>query len=113
MASEGLFKEDAERLARQIEDDNPMVEILEIKVDPEQGGYVIVAYDRGADEEFVVDRYESWTERASTVGPRPHPQLVVRGREKRVKKTAVVHGEWVEVESIAWPEEICDAGEVP
>ena len=112
MASEGLFKEDAERLARQIEDDNPMVDILEIKVDPEQGGYVIVAYDRGADEEFVVDRYESWTERASTVGPRPHPQLVVKVKEKRGKKTAVVHGEWVEVESDDWPEEICDAVEV-
>jgi hypothetical protein len=111
MSPEGLFKEDAERLARQIEDENPMVDILEIKVDPEQGGYVIVAYDRGADEEFLVDRYETWTERASTVGPRAHPQVVVRVKEKRGKKTAVVRGEWEEVEPDDWSEDICDAVE--
>lgn len=116
MTDEGLFKEDAERLARQIQDENPMVDILEIKVDPQQGGYVIVAYDRGADEEFLVDRYEAWTERESTTGPRPVPPVAFSLSSRRGRSVAVAQGEWVQVPPEAWPEEIreaLEAGEVP
>lgn len=116
MTDEGLFKEDAERLARQILDENPMVDILEIKVDPEQGGYVIVAYDRGADEEFVVDRYETWTERGSVVGPDPRSQIVFELKKKKGRSVAVARGKWAQVPIDAWPEEIreaLEAGEVP
>ena len=109
MAGDGLYKEDAERLAQQIVDENPMIDILEIKVDSEGGGYEIVAYDRGADEEFTVGRYETWLERSSQVGPKVHPQLVIKARKRRGKKTAIVQGEWVEVAPESWPDHIREA----
>lgn len=109
MADEGLYKEDAEKLAQQMESDNPMVDILDIRVDPQLGGYVIVAYDNEADEEFTVDRYEKWEERTRETGPRPRPQLVVKVKEKHGKKTAVAQGEWVEIAPEDYPDDICDA----
>ncbi len=93
MPGEGLFKEDAEKLASQIEDENPMVDILDIKVDPEAGAYVIVAYDRGADEDFVIDRFEAWASRVASLRGRPRNQLVIKVKEKRGRKTAVAWGE--------------------
>jgi hypothetical protein len=110
--AEPLFKEDAERLAEQIVDENPMVDILDIKMDPELGGYVIVAYDYGADEEFTVDKAETWNSK--------RPQLMERHlagglsaklHERHGKKVGSVFGHWVEVRPDDWPEEICDAVE--
>ena len=109
MAVEGLYKEDAEKLARQMEDDNPMVDILDIKMDTGTSGYVIVAYDNETDEEFTVDRPETWVERASSSGPRPRAQLLVQVKEKHGRKVAVVAGKWVEVAPENWPDDICDA----
>jgi hypothetical protein len=116
MADEGMYKEDAEKLAQQIETESPMVDVLDIRVDPQASGYVIIAYDNETDEEFTVDRYETWLERARDTGPSRVSQLVVTVKEKRGKKTAVIHGRWTEVPPENYPEEICDAieeGEVP
>jgi len=109
MADEGMYKEDAEKLAQQMDNDNPMVDILDIRVDPQAGGYVIIAYDNETDEEFTVDRYETWLERARETGPKLVSQLVVKLKEKHGRKTAVIQGEWVEVPTENYPDEICDA----
>src|SRR5665647_3556669 len=53
--ADAMFKEDAERLAEQIVDENQMVDIIDVKMDPDRGNYVIVAYDYGTDEEILVD----------------------------------------------------------
>lgn len=111
MAGESMFKEDAEKLANQITDENPMVDILDIKVDTDFGGYVIVAYDRGADEEFTVDSYESWVVRRPATDASRYPGLVLKVREKHGRKTGVIAGEWVEVDPENWPDDICDAVE--
>ena len=115
--TEPLFKEDAERLAEQIVDENPMVDILDIRMEPDLGGYVIVAYDYGADEEFTVDKAETWnvkrpqlTERHLAGG------LSAKLHERHGKKVGSVFGHWVEVGPDDRPEEICDAieeGRIP
>ena len=111
MTVDGLYKEDAEKLARQMEDDNPMIDILDIKMDPGISGYVIVAYDNETDEEFTVDRPETWVERAATTGPRPLSQLVIRVKEKHDRKVAVLGGKWTEVTPENWPGHIREAVE--
>lgn len=111
MAGEGMYKEDAEKLANQITDENPMVDILDIRVDTDFGGFVIVAYDRGADEEFTVDSYEAWVDRRPPAVTSRYPGLVVRVRERHGHKTGVITGEWVEVGREKWPDDICDAVE--
>lgn len=111
MAGESMFKEDAEKLANQIADENPMVDILDIKVDTDFGGYVIIAYDRGADEEFTVDSYESWVDRKPPADASRYPGLVVSVKETHGKKTAHLAGEWVEADPDDWPDDICDAVE--
>ncbi len=111
MAGESMFKEDAEKLADQITDENPMVDILDIRVDTDFGGYVIVAYDRGTDEEFTIDSYESWVDRRPTTDASRYPGLIVKVKERHGRKTGVVAGEWAEVDPDDWPDDICDAVE--
>ncbi|MHB8896821.1 MAG: hypothetical protein ACYC99_16835 [Candidatus Geothermincolia bacterium] len=112
MAEDGLFKEDAERLAAQIVDENPMVDILEIRMDPELGGYIIQAYDYGADEEFTVDRVETWNaKRSQHIETHITHGLSGKVHEKRGRKVGSVMGHWVEVRPDDWPEDICDAVE--
>jgi len=110
MADEALFKEDAERLAARIVDENPMVDILEISMDPELGGYTITAYDYGADEEFTVEKVEGWNARRS----QSHEVRLARGlaatvREKHGRKVGSITGHWVEVRPDDWPESVCGA----
>ncbi len=110
MAGESLFKEDAERLADLIVDENPMVDILDIRMDPQLGGYVITAYDYGADEEFTVDRLETWNaKRAQHIETHATHRLTGKVHEKRGRKIGSVLGHWVEVHPDDWPDEICDA----
>lgn len=112
MEEQALYKEDAERLAEQIVDENPMVDILDIRMEPSLGGYVVVAYDYGADEEFVVDKVETWTaRRPADVERHLASGLSGRVRERKGKKVGSVFGHWVEVKPDDWPEEICDAVE--
>jgi len=110
MAQEALYKEDAERLAEQIVDENPMVDILDIRMDPQLGGYVIVAYDYGADEEFTVDKVETWmAKRSQHIQTHTTRGLSGKVREKHGKKVGSVDGHWVEVRPDDWPEDICEA----
>ena len=112
MAEDGLFKEDAERLAAEIVDENPMVDILEIRMDPDMGGYVITAYDYGADEEFTVDRAETWNaKRSQHIETHATHGLSGRVHEKRGRKVGSLMGHWVEVRQDDWPGDICDAAE--
>lgn len=108
--NEALFKEDAEQLARQIQDDDPMIEIRDIQVDPAVGGYVIVAYDRRSDEQFVVDHYEAWAEKRREIKQTHLAEIVVeKVHERKGRKTAHLRGEWVTVKPENWPEDICGA----
>jgi len=112
MADQALFKEDAERLATEIVDENPMVDILDIRMDPELGGYVVVAYDYGADEEFTVDKVETWVaKRSEHLATHTTQQIGARVHEKHGKKIGSVVGHWVAVRPEDWPDEICDAVE--
>lgn len=110
MADEGLYKEDAERLAAQIVEENPMVDVLDITMDPQLGGYVITAYDYGADEEFTVDKVETWNaKRSQHVEAHVAHGLSGKVHEKKGRKVGSVMGHWVEVRPDDWPEDICDA----
>lgn len=110
MAGEALFKEDAERLAARIADENPMVDILDISMDPELGGYTITAYDYGADEEFTVETVETWNaKRSRHLEARTMHGLTGRVHEKRGRKVGSIAGHWVEVRPGDWPGSICDA----
>ena len=107
---EAMYREDAEKLARQIQDDDPMTEILDIRVDPDVGGYVIVVHDRNSDEEYVVDHYERWAEKKRSVSEAHLPSVVVeKVHVKHGKKTARLRGRWADIPQDDWPDEVCDA----
>lgn len=109
-SDEGMFKEDAEKLARQIQDDDPMVEILEIRLDPDLGGYVIVVNDRSADEQYVVDHYETWAEKRQEINDLDLPELVIeKVDEKHGRKVARIRGHWADVAVKELPQDVCDA----
>lgn len=110
--TEAMYKEDAEKLARQIQDDDPMVEIREIRLDPEIGGYVILIYDGNTDEEYLVDHYEAWVEKQEQINQEHLPEMLVeKVYERKGAKVAKLRGEWVEVPEERWPDRICDAVE--
>jgi len=112
MAENALYKEDAERLANEIVDENPMVDILDIRMDPDLGGYVIVAYDYGADEEFTVDKVETWNaKRSQHIETHITHGLSGKVHQKHGKTVGSIAGHWVEVKAEDWPDEICDAVE--
>jgi hypothetical protein len=110
--ADGMYKEDAERLAEQITDENQMVDIIDIRMDPDRGNYVIIAYDSASDEEIIVDRVEMWNEKKNEIA-RLHvvDAISVRVHEKHGRKVGSVMGRWVEVDPVDWPGEICDAVE--
>jgi hypothetical protein len=114
---EAMYREDAEKLARQIQDDDPMIEIVDIRVDPDVGGYVIVVYDRNSDEQYVVDHYDRWAEKRRSVSEAHLPELVVeKVHERHGKRIARLRGQWVDVPQDDWPDEVCDAlerGDLP
>lgn len=109
-SDEAMFREDAEKLARQIQDDDPMVEILDIRVDSDVGGYVIVVHDRNTDEQYIVDHYETWAEKREEITDKHPPELVIeKVYEKHGKKIARIRGQWADVAEQDWPDDICDA----
>jgi hypothetical protein len=110
--ADAMFKEDAERLAEQIVDENQMVDIIDVKMDPDRGNYVIVAYDYGTDEEILVDGPETWAEKKSELARKPVASSVTAHvREKHGRIVGSLLGHWTEVNPNDWPDEICDAVE--
>ncbi|MDD5747741.1 MAG: hypothetical protein PHP64_01595 [Actinomycetota bacterium] len=116
-ANERMLKEDAERLARSMQEDDAMIEIRDIAVDPDVGGYVVVAYDRRTGEEFVIDHYDSWearrTEQEKTRSAKIRFSKV---HTRHGKKNATLSGEWMRVQNEDIPDEIScaiDRGDIP
>ena len=110
--ADAMFKEDAERLAEWITDENQMVDVIDIKMDPDRGNYVIVAYDYGTDEEFYVDGPETWAQKKNELARKPvASSITATVREKHGRKVGSVLGHWTEVNPDDWPDEICDAVE--
>jgi len=103
-----LFKEDAERLALQIQDEEPSVEIRGIRMDPAVGGYVIEAFDTISGDTFLVDDYQTWVERRGEVyESRAHDLVLESVHTKHGKSVAKLKGEWVEIPADDWPDHIC------
>ncbi len=93
--NEAMFREDAENLARQIQEEDPMVEVVDIKLDPSVGGYVITVYDHSTEEEYTINHFGTWERIKSEIREADIPSLMVeKVREKRGKKTAFMRGNW-------------------
>jgi len=115
--SERMYREDAENLARMMQEEDPMIEIRDIEVDPNADGYVIVALDRRTDEQFLIESYSAWAERIEKKArPRNARVAVEKIHTRKGKKNATLRGDWVRLESRDWPDEICgsiEAGDLP
>ena len=110
--ADAMFKEDAERLAEQIVDENQMVDIIDVKMDPDLGNYVIVAYDYGSDEEILVDNPQAWAAKKDELARRPvGNDVTAHVRERHGVIVGSLLGHWTEVAPDNWPDEICDAVE--
>ncbi len=93
--NEAMFREDAENLARQIQEEDPMVEVVDIKLDPSIGGYVITVYDHSTEEEYTINHFDTWDRIKSEIREADIPSLMVeKVREKRGKRTAFMRGNW-------------------
>ena len=108
--ADAMFKEDAERLAEQITDENQMVDIIDVRMDPDRGNYVIIAYDSATDEEMLVDSPDTWAAKSDELA-RHHTVNVIsaRVRERQGRKIGSILGRWREVDPDDYPDEICDA----
>lgn len=105
-----MFKEDAERLAERISDENQMVDIIDVRMDPDRGNYVIIAYDSATDEEILVDSPDTWESRRDEITERHLANAIaVRVHERQGRKIGSILGRWVEVPSEDYPDHVCDA----
>lgn len=104
-----MYKEEAERLAEQMRADNPLLDVLDIRLDPQSGGYVVVAYDNSTDEKITIESPEVWTEIIEQGEEKESLDVSVRIQKKKGQRVAVVKGKWDRVEDAKWPDEICAA----
>lgn len=108
--AEAMYKEDAERLAEQIIDENQMVDIIDVRMDPDRGNYVIIAYDSATDEEILVDSPNTWESKRNEFADRHVANVIsVKVHERQGRKIGSILGRWTEVAPDDYPDHICDA----